>query len=405
MALTDTEIKGLKASDSTYKVSDRDGLYLTVSTTGLKTWRYDYSLGGRRKTLTIGRYPSIGLAKARRELMSAKDQILSGEDPSRAKQIAKGALRDAADEDSARKKSEIFEDVGEEFLTWLRGKEPPLAPRTMVKKEWVIRDIAGRPLAGKAMRDIKPSDVLEILRTLEAKKQLETAKRTRSTLSNLFDFAIWSHKAEVNPVTPLRSAIAPPTHISHAAIVDEAAFGSLLNVISGYDGWYSVRLSLLFLAYTFARPGEVRLAEWSEMDVENRVWKVPAGRMKMRTEHKVPLSSQALRILGQARDIDPKSPLVFPSVRSNRKPLSDNALNGALRRMGYTKNETVAHGFRSSASTILNERGYDAEIIEVQLSHMNADRVKRIYDRGERWDQRVRLMRDWGRICDSLMLS
>lgn len=405
MALTDVEIKALKPSDSAYKASDRDGLYLTVSTTGLKTWRYDYTFAGKRKTLTLGRYPALGLSRARRDLASAKEQIKAGEDPSEAKQLEKDVQRQAADQKFAREQSAIFEDVGEDFLAWLRGKQPALAPATMAKKEWIVRDIAGRPLAGKTMREVKPSDVLAILRTLETKLQLETAKRTRSTLAQLFDFAIWAQKADVNPVTPLRGAVAAPSHVSHPAIVEERAFGSLLNVIDGYEGWYSVRLALLFLAYTFARPGEVRLSQWSDFDLEEKVWTVPAGRMKMRTEHKVPLSSQAMRILRMAREVDSKSPIPFPSVRSNRSPLSENALNGALRRMGYTKSEMVSHGFRSSASTILNERGYDSEIIEVQLSHMNADRVKRIYDRGERWDQRVRLMREWGRICDSLMLT
>lgn len=404
MALNEAQIKAMKPSDSSYKAADRDGLYLVVATTGLKTWRYDYSIKGRRKTLTIGRYPDVGLSAARRALGLARDQVRSGEDPSEVKKMEKDLGRRAAQQGQERDESELFEDVGEDFLTWLRGKEPPMAPRTMTKKEWIIRDIAGVPLAGKTMRGIKPSDVLDILRTLESKRQLETAKRTRSTLVNLFDFAIWSHKADVNPVTPLRGAVAPPVHVNHPAIVDEKAFGALLNVVKGYDGWYSVRLALLFLAYTFARPGEVRLAQWSEIDFEEKVWLVPAGRMKMRVAHKVPLSLQAIKILKQSREIDPKSPIIFPSVRSNHKPLSDNTLNGALRRMGYTKDEVVAHGFRSSASTILNERGHDAEIIEVQLSHMNADRVKRIYDRGERWEQRVRLMRDWGRICDRLMI-
>lgn len=398
MSLTDVKIKSLKPSAAAYKVSDRDGLYLVVSTSGLRTWRYDYSILGKRKTLTIGRYPETGLAEARRALEEAKVQVRSGVDPSGIKKVSK-------DVEHQRVSSDLFEDVGEDFLTWLKGKEPPLASSTISKKEWIIRDIAGSPLQGKSMREIKPSDILEILRSLEAKKQLETAKRARSTLTNLFNFAIWSHKAEVNPVLPLKGAVAAPVPVNRSSIINEKEFGALLSAIGDYSGWYAVRMSLLFLAYTFARPGEVRHASWAEIDMDARVWSIPASRMKMRRPHKVPLSIQSMRILKLAREVDPKSPLVFPSIRSNRRPLSDNAFNSALRRMGYTKDEVVAHGFRSSASTILNERGFDSEIIEVQLSHINEDRVKAVYDRGERWDQRVRLMRDWGRICDKLMLA
>lgn len=406
MLLKDAKVKALKPSDTSYKVNDGDGLYVAVSPTGLKTWRLDYRIAGKRKTLTIGRYPEVGLAEARRRASEARDQATDGTDPSQAKREAKAQKARDAERSVEREASELFEDVGEDYLVWLKGKEPPLAPRTISKKEWIVMDIAGSALAGKKMREIKPSDVLEILRTLEAKKQLETAKRTRSTLSAMFRFAIWAEKAEVDPAAPLVGAVAPPVHTSHAALIDEKEFGTMLSLVKDYSGWYAVRLSLLFLAYTFARPGEVRLAQWSEIDLDGMVWTIPAGRMKMRRlPHKVPLSAQALRILHEAKEIDPKSPLLFPSIRSNRKPLSDNALNAALRRIGYTKDETVAHGFRSSASTILNERGYDSEIIEVQLSHMNEDRVKRIYDRGERWGHRVRLMRDWGRICDALSIA
>lgn len=398
MALTDFAVKALKPAAAAYKKRDRDGLYLVVAPSGLKTWRYDYSFAGKRKTLTIGRYPDVGLSAARSASSNAKEKIAGGVDPSSEKRDAKKAK-------SEREVSDLFEDVGEDYLTWIRGKEPPLAPRTIARKEWIIRDVAGSALAGKRMREIKPSDVLDILRSLEAKKQLETAKRTRSTLSAMFRFAIWAEKADVDPVAPLKGAIAAPVHVSHAAIVDEKEFGTLLSAIEGHTGWYAVRLALLFLAYTFARPSEVRLAQWSEIDLVGKVWTIPAGRMKMRrAPHKVPLSSQAIRVLEEARRIDPRSPLVFPSTRSNRRPFVGRTLNAALRRLGYMTDEVVAHGFRSSASTILNERGYDAEIIEVQLSHMNEDRVKRIYDRGERWEQRVRLMKEWGRICEMLSL-
>lgn len=391
MSLTDIALRNLKPADTAFRVPDRDGLYVLVHPNGRKVWRYDYRTKAKRGTAYLGRYPDVGLGAARAALAETKARLAAGQP-----MTVRDALVGPRD---------TFAEVGEDYLTWLRGKVPALSERTIDKKVWIIEDIAGPVLGDSKMRDIKPGDVLTVLRSLEAKGQLETAKRTRSTVSAMFRYAAWNGKADHDPVAPLRGAVASPVHEHHAAITDEKAFGDLLSNVQDYSGWYAVRLSVLFIAFTFCRPGEARLAQWSEFDMDGKVWTIPVERMKMRREHKVPLSSQALGILEQARRIDPNSPLVFPSVRSNRKPLSDNALNAALRRMGYTKQEMVAHGFRSSASTILNERGFDADIVEVQLSHMSADRIKRIYDRGERWDQRVKLMKDWGRICESLMLA
>lgn len=399
MALTDVAIRNLKSSEKAYKKSDKDGLYLMVFPNGRKSWRYDYRHEGKRLTATLGAYPDMTLSAARSQLADIKGRLSSGE-PAKPQPVAAASVP-----------GDSFEEVSRDYLNWLSEKVPPLAERTIGKKRWILNDICAPSLEGKRMREIKASDVLEILQTLGRKGQLETAKRTRSTLSAMFRFAAWSGRADFDPVPALRGAVEAPTVTHHAAVLDEKAFGDLLASIKDYSGWYAVRMSLLFLAYTFCRPGEARLATWDEFDLKAKVWTIPAGRMKMRRkhavprDHKVPLSKQAMDVLNEMRRVDAHSTLVFPSVRSNRKPLSDNALNSALRRIGYMKSEHVAHGFRSSASTILNERGYESEIIEVQLSHMSGDRVKLIYDRGERWDKRVELMAAWGRICQTLSIS
>jgi integrase len=189
-----------------------------------------------------------------------------------------------------------------------------------------------------------------------------------------------------------------------AAITDEREFGHLMIAIDESTGWWSVKAYLKFLAITFVRPGEARLARWTEIDIKGAIWNIPADRMKMRRPHDVPLSRQALGILALVRRADPDSPLVFPSLRSNRKPLSDNAANSALRKMGFSREQMVSHGFRSSASTILNRRRFDREVIEMQLAHAPNDRIRAIYNRDQMWSDRVRLMQRWADLIDDMQM-
>lgn len=397
MPLSDIRVRNAKAAEKDYKLSDAFGLYLLVSRTGAKLWRYNYTFDKKQKTAAIGSYPLVTLTAAREERDRLKKLLAEGKDPNEEKRLRKLA--------EATVRGITFKSVGEEFLERQSKRMPPLAPRTLGKKRWIIEDIAGPTLDRRPISEIKPVEILSILQKLENKGHLETARRTRSVLGELFRFAVTTQRAETDPTPVLRNAVAAPQVTHMAAIIDEREFGILMNAIDEHTGWPTLRMAMRFTALTFCRPGEARLAEWDEIDFENKIWSVPASRMKMRRPHKVPLSHQAISLLWEAREFDPRSKWLFPSIRTNKRPLSDNAINQALRRMGYSGAEMVSHGFRSSASTILNARKFDADVIELQLAHLNSDRIRRIYNRGDMWEDRVQLMQKWANIIDELQLA
>lgn len=396
MALTEIAIKNAKPRDKNYKLSDVLGLYLLIRPSGSKMWRYDYVFRGKRKTFAVGRYPEVTLHNARRERDRIKTMILEGIDPAQHKRLLR------IEEGIAQ--ANTFGAISDEFLRRLEQKEPPFAEMTMMKKRWILNDLLGNDFRERPISEISSAEVLEVLRRLEKSGRRETARRSRSTISAVFRYAITTLRAQNDPTHVLNGAILPPKVTHMAAITDEQEFGRLLLVIDEYDGWPTLRLALLFTALTFARPGEVRLADWTEINLDAKVWNIPAERTKMRRSHDVPLSKQALMILKEVRALDPHSRLVFPSIRTNKKALSENAMNSALRRMGYKKDEMTAHGFRSSASSILNGRRFDADVIEAQLSHLDTNKVRRIYNRSDLWDERVELMRKWANILDELRL-
>lgn len=397
MALTELTIRNAKAAEKPYKLADTFGLYLYVTPSGSRLWRYDYVFAGRRKTMALGRYPDTSLANARTARDDAKRLIADGQDP-----LVKKKLDRIAEEVA---RANTFESICDEYLERLEELDPPLAPITISKKRWILKEIACPEIGKRPIAEIKAAELLVILKRLEKAGKRETARRARSTISAVFRHAITTLRAEHDPTYVLRDAILPPKVTHMAAIVNEADFGNLMASIDEYTGWPVLRNCLRFTAYTFCRPGEVRLSKWPEFDLKEKVWEIPAARMKMRRTHHVPLSPQALDILTEMKEMDPTSEWVFPSLRTNEKPLSENAMNSALRRMGYTKEEMTSHGFRSSASTILNGRGFDPEVIEMQLSHVDEDVVRRTYNRNRFWDERVKLMHRWANIVDSLALA
>ncbi|MEL4071765.1 integrase arm-type DNA-binding domain-containing protein [Ochrobactrum sp. GPK 3] len=397
MALTDIAIRNAKPTGKAYKLSDAYGLYLLVGPTGSRRWRYDYVFAGKRKTLALGSYPEVSLSDARKARDKAKHSISEGDDPLVQKKLAKIAA------EVGRENS--FSAISKEFLERLKDRQPPLSETTLDKKRWILEDIVCPEIGTRPVSEIKPAEVLVILQRLERAGKKETARRTRSTVSAVFRYAITTLRAEHDPTLVLRDAIMPPKVTHYAAIIDEREFGRLMVSIDEYNGgWITLKLALQFIAYTFCRPGEVRMAKWSEFDLAAKVWTIPAERMKMRRIHQVPLSKQVMAILSHLRELDPRSELVFPSLRTNKKPLSENAMNSALRRMGYTQEEMTSHGFRSSASSILNGRKYDAALIEYQLSHLDEDTIRRIYNRAQFWEDRVNLMQRWANIVDTLKL-
>lgn len=394
--LSDLAIRKAQPRDKDYKLHDSSGLYLFVTKGGVKSWRFDYRFADKRRTATIGRYPETSLADARAARDQMRMTVGRGADP--IDEIAKTQAR-AADE-----AANTFGRIADEFVQRMRDKDPPAAERTVAKSEWILTRLVGPDLRVKPIRSVTSADVFQIITRLSESGRRETAKRSRAVISAVFRHAIATLRADTDPCHVLMRALPPPKVKHMAAITDEAEFGRLLSNIEESTGWWSVRLYIQFLALTFVRPGEARLAKWHEVDMVGAVWHIPAERMKMRRPHDVPLSTQALDVLRAARAADPFSELLFPSLRTNRKPLSDNAANSALRKMGYTKDQMVSHGFRSSASTILNSRKFDRDAIEMQLAHAPDDRIRAIYNRDKMWDERVRLMQRWADLLDLLKM-
>ncbi|TKB20451.1 MAG: DUF4102 domain-containing protein [Mesorhizobium sp.] len=391
MPLTDAAVRSIKASGKDRKVADSGGLYLLVTAKGARLWRLKYRFDNKGKTLAIGTYTDTSLAEARKKRDDAKKLLREGIDPSAQKRLDKITASVA--------RARTFSAVANEYVTLQKRKGRAAA--TITKTEWVI-ELARPVLGARPINEITAPEILVALRQVEKRGRLETARRMRGVIGSVFRFGIASALCDSDPTQALKGAIAGPQTTHHAALLAPRAFGGLLRSIRGYDGTTEVRAALELSALLFPRPGELRQSHWSEFDLANAVWSVPASRMKMRREHRVPLATQAVTILGDLNAITGWGDLLFPSVRSSKKPLSDNALN-ALRRMGFTTGEATAHGFRATASTLLNESGkWSVDAIERQLAHKDADAVRRAYHRGDHWDERVQMMQWWADQLDAM---
>ncbi|MFG1413799.1 integrase arm-type DNA-binding domain-containing protein [Xanthobacter sp. VTT E-85241] len=390
MSLTDLALRNAKPKDKPYKLFDGGGLHVLVSPNGSRIWRLAYRFAGKPKQLSFGPYPTTSLADARLKRDEAKKQLLNGEDPSTVRKLDKVAASVAAEN--------TFGAIAAEYLARLEAREAAAA--TMSKNRWMLETLAGPALANRPIAQITPVEILAVLQQVERSGRRETARRMRAAIGSVFRFAIATLRAETDPTFPLRDALERPKVTHRAALTDPQALGGLMRAIDEYDGWPTLRSALLFTALTFCRPGEVRGARWAEFDFETSVWSIPAERMKMRRPHKVPLSKQALQVLAEIRPLTGEAELVFPSIRSNKKLLSENALNSALRRMGFTQDEMTAHGFRATASSILNERGFSPDVIEAALAHIDQNEIRRAYNRATYWPERVVLMQAWADMLD-----
>ena len=367
-------------------------LYLHVYPNGKKLWRFTYRFAGKQKDLPFGPYPEVSLLEAREKRYEARKVLRDGRDP--------GAVKRIEEETAARLKETTFEAFAALYLD--RQARAGRSAPTLKKAKWIVEDLAAE-LRPMQIADITPRDVLRVLRAVEAKGNRETARRMRGILSAVFRLAVIEQAALTDPSAPLKGALLPPNRKNHAAVVDPKAFGSLLRVIDGYDGSRVVRLALQILALTFPRPGELRFAEWSEVDFSAKVWTIPASRTKMRREHRIPLSRQAMKHFEDLAGMTGRGRLCFPSIRSADKPLSDGALNAALRALGIDGETHVAHGFRSSASSLLNEvSSFSPDTIERALAHGDPDPIRRAYNRAQYWDDRVRMMQWWADYLDDL---
>lgn len=381
MPLTDTAIRSAKPREKQYRMTDGQGMCLLIKPSGKKYWRLDYALHGKRKTFAIGSYPAISLKKARIERDNARALVAEGIDPVHYRQQTKDRQKDIA--------SNTFEALA---LEWLAKQEQAWSTghaRTVISR--LRRDLLPW-LGSRPIKGITAPEILTVLRRIEGRGAGETAHRCKTIVSQVFRYGIATGVADRDPAADLRGALAPTRPKKMAAITDPEKVAELLKAISGYQGDIVTRCALKFSAMTFGRPGEIRHAEWSEINWIKKQWSIPAEKMKMDRDHTVPLSDQALDVLREIHPLTGQGKYVFPSLRTGSRPMSNNTVLAALRRMGFTKEEMTPHGFRSMASTLLHENGWEHEIIELQLAHSRRDKVSAAYDRSRRLPERKQMM-------------
>lgn len=377
------------AAESDYKMSDGGNLYLHVTSSGSKIWRINYRLFDKQGTYTIGPYPGVSLADAREERTRVKNLLNKGIDPTVHDQ-------ETAYEERLRQEN-TFKVVGEEYLASIAH----LAEVTRSKKEWILRELVFPKLGRRPIAKIRPSEILEVLQEIANSGRLETARRTRQTIGKVFQLAALTDRCSVDPTHLLKRVIPAPQVTSHPAIVHESGFGKLLRDIEDMEESIN-KYALKFQSLTFQRPIELRMLTYDDFSFENAIWTIPKHIAKMRRPHDVPLSFDALSILAKVSKLTGMdSGFVFRSARTWKKPITENTMNLALEDLGY-KGIHTSHGFRSSASTILHERGYRSAVIEFQLAHLEENETKRSYNRAQYWDERVNLMNEWAKICREL---
>jgi integrase len=390
--LTDTAIKAASATDKARKLFDERGLYLLITPNDSRWWRFKYRHNGKEKLLSLGTYPDVSLKRAREKRDDARRLVADGIDPSEQRQQEKAARADT------------FEIIAEE---WFGKQTEALAASTRQRdhsrlKTFIYPHIGSRPVA-----TLKAADLLNCLRRMETKGIHESAHRARSLCGRILRYAVATGRATRDVSGDLKGALTPAVTKNYASITDPKRIGDLLKAIDGYDGQPTTAMALRLAPLTFVRPGELRGAEWSEFNLDGKEpeWRIPAERMKMGELHLVPLSRQAVAVLRELKEITGDGKYLFPSLRSAARPISDNTVNAALRRLGYSKDEMTGHGFRAMASTCLNEQGWHPDLIELQLAHAERNKVRAAYNRAERLTERRKMMQAWADYLDGLKFS
>lgn len=387
MPLTDIQVRNAKPTDKAQKLFDGNGLFLFISPSGTKSWRLKYRIQGREKLFTFGVYPQISLREAREACFDVKKLIRGGIDPAVEKKL------------KLEQPERSFENIAREWhskrvATWSSRH----ADDVMERLEKNIFPFLGTLHPNK----ITPPQLLAVIRKIEARGAIEVAHRVRGICSQVFRYAIAIGISERDPAADLIGALQVRSATPRAAITDPKAVGALMRALDSFNGTYVVKCALQLNALTFCRPGEIRSAEWAEFDFEESLWRIPAAKMKMRRDHIVPLSTQTLALVSELRKLTGGGRYLFPSIRTNKRPISDITLVAGLRRMGYEKNEMCAHGFRAMASTLLNELGYEADYIEKQLAHNPSNKIRGIYNRAEYLPERRKMMQKWADYLDEL---
>jgi integrase len=387
--LTDAIIRNTKSKDKPFKLTDGGGLYLLVNSTGSRLWRLKYRVGGLEKKLALGAYPEVSLREAREKAVEARKMIREGIDPSQAKKAQKASASGA----------DTFETIAREWFEKFSPTWTPSHGKRIIRR--LERDIF--PWLGKKpIKDIQAPDLLSVLRRIEERGAVETAHRASQNCGQVFRYAVATGRAERDPSGDLRGAIPPTKAKHHASITDPKEIGGLLRAIDAYEGGLIVRCALRLAPLVFTRPGELRRAEWKEIDWDKAEWSIPGEKMKMREKHVVPLSRQAIEILHELQPLTGEGRFLFPSPRSWDRPMSENAVLAALRRMGYSGDQMTGHGFRSMASTLLNEQGWNRDAIERQLAHAERDEIRAAYNYAQHMPERRKMMQAWADYLDEL---
>lgn len=388
-ALNDIAVRKAKPDGKPYKLSDGRGLYLLVTDTG-KYWRLDYRFDAKRKTLALGCYPDVTLSKARERRDEARQHLAGGIDP--------GAIRKAQKQAAGERRANSFEVIAREW----HGKQESIWASSHGEKiaRLLERDIFPW-LGDRPIRDIAASELLTTLRRIESRGALETAHRALQTCGQVFRYAIANGRAERDISSDLKGALSTAKTKHHAAITEPKEIGGLLRAIEGYRGSFVMQCALRLAPLVFVRPGELRQAEWAEFDLEAALWTIPAERMKMNESLLVPLAKQTVAILEDLRALTGSGHYLFPSPRTDKRPMSNNGVLSALRRMGYGKDEMTGHGFRAMARTVLDEVLHvRPDIIEQQLAHAVKDPNGRAYNRTKHLEERRRMMQVWADWLD-----
>ena len=383
--LKDMQIKQAKPKGKTYKLADGKGLNLEVHPSGSKYWRLSYRFNKKQKTLALGVYQVVTLARAREKMLEAKRLLDEGIDPGVAKKQEKAVIG-----------KDSFENVAFEWFEKQKGEWK----RSHADKVWQSIKSGALPyLRNIPISEIKTRDVLHVVREIEARNALDVAARVKQRISAIFQYAIQVGYTEYNPVDALKDVL-KKRKVQHRKSMRQDVLPAYLRALDNYQGYEITKYALLFITHTFVRPGELRFAEWEDFELDNRLWRIPAEKMKMREEHIVPLSAQIIELLEKVSEISGSYDLVFPSTHDRRKVMSDNTLTKAIRKRLMF--DATAHGFRATASTILNETGWRVDVIERQLAHAQRNKARAAYNRSLYLDERVEMMQWYSNFLDGM---
>lgn len=387
MPLSDVAVRNAKAREKTYRIADAKGMYLEVTPAGGKYWRLKYRFDGKEKRIAFGVYPDVSLAQARERCGEARKHLANGVDPGVLKKVGKAATENS------------FEAVAREWHVkfspgWVAHHAEKLIRR--LERE-VFPWLGARPIG-----EINAPELLAVLRRIEARGALDTVHRVHQNCGKIFRYAVATGRAQRDPSGDLRGAIPPAQEHHHPTITEPKRVGELLRAIAGYSGSYITRGALQLAPLVFVRPGELRKAEWSEFDLDEAEWRIPAHKMKMKAVHIVPLSAQAELILRELHTLTGAGRYVFTGARGNDRHMSENTVNAGLRRLGYAVGDMTGHGFRSMASTLLNEQGWNRDAIERQLAHGERDDIRAAYNYAEHLPERRKMMQAWADYLDKL---